>query len=82
MKKYEKVDSYNTTAGGQFKNAIEQFYLKVRESVDFSKTQLYQNYPESSLKVHLSHEVYALQREAQEDEGCAQSDLRGTRTYT
>lgn len=51
VKKYETVDSLNKKAGELFKSNVDEFFIKVRECVETSKSQVYNNYPESSLKV-------------------------------
>lgn len=51
VKKYELVDSLNKKAGELFKNNVDEFFIKVRECVENSKNQVYNNYPNTSLKV-------------------------------
>lgn len=51
VKKYEITDSLNKKAAEQYKNSVDEFFLKVRESADNSKNTIYTNYDETSLKV-------------------------------
>lgn len=53
VKKYEVTDSRNKKAGELFKNNVDEFFIKVRECVETSKNQVFNNYPNSSLKVNL-----------------------------
>jgi hypothetical protein len=52
VKKYESVDSLNKKAGELFKSNVDEFFIKVRECVETSKNQVYNNQAESSLKVN------------------------------
>ena len=47
---YEVTDSLNKSAGEQFVSSADEFFLRIRESVQNSKNQLYTNYEETSLK--------------------------------
>jgi hypothetical protein len=52
VKKYEVLDSFNKKAGELFKSNVDEFFIKVRECVETSKNQVFNNTPESSLKVN------------------------------
>jgi ubiquitin-protein ligase len=52
VKKYEVTDSLNKKAAEQYKSNVDEFFLKVRESVESSKSTVYTNYDETSLKVN------------------------------
>ena len=45
VKKYEVTDSFNKKAGELYRSNIDEFFVKVRESVETSKNQVYNNYP-------------------------------------
>ena len=51
VKRYEVSDSKNKKAGELFKNNVDEFFIKVRECVEASKNQVYNNYQNTSLKV-------------------------------
>ncbi len=53
VKKYEVVTSRNKKAGELFKNNVDEFFIKVRECVETSKNQVFNNYQNTSLKVKL-----------------------------
>ena len=46
------MDSFNKAAGELFASSPDEFFTRVRESVDLSKTQLYTNYENTSFKVN------------------------------
>lgn len=51
VKKYEVADSFNRKAAELFKSNVDEFFIKVRECVETSKNQVYNNYAQTPLKV-------------------------------